>query len=1004
MRLASRLLSTLTLSTAFLVMAALWATPAVAARYAYMMAGQRNEFETARFHAAVLTPSPESVLALGILLDKVFGRGVETLSVPAEGLTLVSVPESSGAPVLADVLANQSFATRVAFSGHYPNGAEAWPTVVMPEVRVRFRSRAVAESQLASLARDGISVRWARNEARDYLLSTKSSSQALQTAMTLYGSGAAEFAYPDLLYRHVKHFRPNDTYYGQQWHLQNIGAEGAWDISTGIASIVIAILDDGTDLQHADLQLNLVNGYDIVGNGYQTDNDPSPTGDDAHGTATAGIAAAVGDNNRGVSGVCPHCKIMPIRIMTDTGYSRASTEEDAFNWARSHGANVLSNSWGPAAPINANYFPDGLKAEIHNAVAENRVVIFAAGNDSSPLTCPGGVPWEPAAYNEVISVGANDFYDQVMDYSNFGNTGCPLTLVAPAATFSTDITGTRGYNSSSFGNDYTDYFGGTSAAAPVASGAVALLLSIESTLTWGQVLSVLKTTADKVGGVTYDGSGYNAHYGSGRLNLYRAATYVKTGTLCQPEVGGETYGTAACSDGRDNDCDGLVDAADPSCAPSDVNVGATCAQGCGSQGKFCLTEADGFPSGGYCTGTCTTGNVCPAGAACWTCYCDTGAGQQANCACDPDGCTCNTSSQCDPSTPNGTTACACDPDCNLCMDVCLQDNECRQGYICDYLWSETTMVCIPGCQSGFFDCAPDTCNTTTGRCEHNGPTAPGGACTQAQDCSANGYCIGSQANPDAAWPGGYCSPECPASGACPAGSECVHFTDINLCLATCAQKSDCRDGYGCWPGVVAGAKICFSVCSASDCQGGEVCCPTSAACEAPANCETNPCACNTTTACDTGCDCDTDCCTCDTTTACEAGCSCDPDCCTCDNGAGCQTGCACDPDCGGGCACNTSVDCQARCSCDPDCPAVAAACDCDKDYTCDSTCACDAECPCDCDTTHSCSDNCTCDPDCYKSGCGCASADSREVELGTFAAAGVFVWWRRRKPKAGLPG
>jgi subtilisin family serine protease len=986
------------LSTVLLLVSAFSATPASAARYAYVMAGQRNELEPARFHAAVQTPTAERATQLSVLLNKVFGAGVQTLTVSTEGLTLVRIPEAQGRPALNDVLHDRGFATRIAFSAHFKDGLEAWPSVIMSEVRVRFRSADVARRALAGLA---VGVRWVRNADRDYLLTTKSSEQALAVALDLVVSGKAEFAYPDLLYRHVKHFQPNDTYYGELWHLQNIGAEGAWDLSTGVASVVVAIIDDGTDLSHADLSLNIVGGYDVVGNGYQTDTDPSPTGNDAHGTATAGLAAAVGDNNRGISGVCPHCKIMPIRIMGGNGYNRASTDEDAFNWARTHGANVLSNSWGPAPPIDSNYLSDGLRSEIHNAVAENRVVLFASGNEHTALTCPSGVPWEPAAYNEVISVGATDFYDRRMDYSNYGNVGCPLTLVAPAASFSTDITGARGYNSLSFGNDYTDAFGGTSASTPVTAGAVALLLSIKPTLTWGQVLSVLKSSADKIGGVTYDGTGYHREYGFGRLNLFRAATYVDSGTLCQPEVGGETYGTPACSDGRDNDCDGLKDAADPSCAPSDVNIGATCAQGCGSQGKFCLTEAEGFPNGGYCVSSCTTGNVCPSGAACWACACDTSAqcdpdadNPGHDCPCDPNCCTCNTSAACD-ADAGGTNACGCDPDCNLCMDVCLRDNECRASYICDNLWSVDVKVCMPGCQSGFFTCAPDTCNSTTGRCEHNGATAPGGSCTVDQDCSANGWCIGSQAQPDASWPGGYCAPECPTTGACPAGAACVHFTDFNLCLGTCTEKPDCRTGYGCWPGIADGAAVCFPVCAESDCQGGKLCCSATGACEAPVNCPTDPCACNTTNQCEAGCNCDTDCCTCNTTTSCDTGCACDPDCCVCDTGSGCQVNCACDPGCGGGCTCDTGVGCQVGCSCDPDC--TPATCACDEDVTCDATCACDAECPCECDTTYSCEKSCTCDPDCFKKGCSCAGTDSRDAQVLILVVAAMVAWSRRRK-------
>lgn len=990
------------------------ATPAGAAPFSYYMGGKANVVEAAKFHAAVQTPTPAVAANLRAVLYKTYGSGAQTLEVPHEQLTLVRVPPQSGGTPLAAVLRQAGLATRLAFCGHFADGAEAWPTVVMSEVRVRFKSAAIARRELARLAADGVGVRWQRGKEHDYLLVTKSAEAALRVAATLFESGAATFAYPDLLYRHVRRLTPNDTYFGEEWHARQIGAEGAWSISSGSTSVVIAILDDGTDLQHADLLLNLVGGYDVVGDGLNTDNDPSPTGDDAHGTATAGLAAAVGNNSRGVSGICPTCKIMPIRIMGGNGYNRASTDEDGFNWARTHGARVLSNSWGPAAPIDANYFADGLKAEIHNAVAENRVVIFAAGNEGAALTCPGGVPWEPAAYNEVISVGATDAYDSRMDYSNYGNTGCPLTLVAPAASFATDITGPRGYNSYSFGNDYTDAFGGTSASAPVTAGAVGLLLSIEATspLTWGQVLNVLKISSDKIGGVTYDGSGYQRYYGYGRLNLNRAAGFVHSGSLCQPDAGGETFGTPACADSRDNDCDALVDLADPSCAPSDVAIGVSCAQGCGSQGKFCV---DSFPGGGYCVATCTGGTTCETGAACWICACNTGPGTQADCTCDPDGCGCNTTAECD-ADQSGQSACECDPDCNLCMDVCLQDNECRASYICDYLFAATVKVCIPGCQSGFFDCAPDTCNTATGRCEHNGPTAPGGACTTDQGCAANGWCIGSEAQPDAGWPGGYCSPECAAAGSCPATSACVHFTDINLCLATCAAKSDCRGGYGCWPGFVAGARVCFPGCTASDCQAGEVCCSATGACEAPADCPAEPCACNATPQCDAGCGCDTDCCTCNTTSQCDAGCTCDPDCCTCDTGAGCQTDCTCDPDCGTACACDTGAGCQVGCGCDAACAypcscdsgagcqagcacdtGCAASCACDVDVTCDQSCSCDAECPCACDTSYSCDGDCACDPECYEKGCGCAAGEPLDMVLLNAGALGILALRRRRR-------
>ncbi len=953
----------------------LGATPVEPRSFTYYMAGQPNRVTEARFHAAVAVASAARELELGSLLAKTYKGSAQTLPLVSWGYTLVRVPESSGNPDLNTVLQQGGFSTAVAFSGHFSDGSESWPTVVLPELRVRFKDASSVPGQLAALGAQSIGVKWQRG-GQDVMLTAKSSEQALRVAAELFEAQLCEFSYPNLLMRLTKTMVPNDTYYGEEWHLQNIGATGAWELDEGANTVTIAVIDDGTDTAHADLAGNIVAGLDVIGNGSTTDSDPRPAGDDAHGTATAGLAAGVGNNNRGIAGVCQHCKIMPIRIMDSSAYSSAGTEEDAFYFARTHGAHILSNSWGPMPPIDANYFPDGLKAEIHNAVSENKVVLFAAGNEANPLTCPGGVPWEPAAYQEVIAVGATDAFDDLMSYSNYGNDGCPLTLVAPAASFSTDITGTRGYNSSGFGNDYTDSFGGTSAACPVTAGSVGVLLSIDPQLTWGQVVSVLKTTADKVGSDTYV-ENYNHHYGYGRLNLYRAATYVDSGTLCEPAAGGEAYGTAACSDGVDNDCDSLVDAGDPSCAPSDVAVGSACTDSCGSQGKFCLEQ---LPDG-YCSDYCDN-NSCNAGAVCWGCDCDTGPGKQANCACDPDDCACDTSAACNPESAGSSTACACDPDCNLCMDSCLADNECRTGYVCAYL-TQTTKACYPDCAHDGFVCNDgDTCNPLSGWCEHDGPNAIGSACATDLECSDNGLCIGSNAYPDADWPEGYCSPECSDTGSCAAGAACVHFTDINLCFDQCAGIGECRTGYGCWSGLVQTGRVCFPSCAEGECADTEVCCAATGACELATACPAETCSCDTGTDCQLGCNCDVDCCTCDTTGACEANCACDADCCSCDSTGACDSNCTCDPDCGTTCSCNTTATCQAGCSCDPDCGST---CSCDKDAACDSSCACDGDCPCGCDKTTECDGSCKCDPECLdnSSGCGCQS-QTRPDLLGVF--------------------
>lgn len=153
---------------------------------------------------------------------------------------------------------------------------------------------------------------------------------------------------------------PNDTYFPNQWHLNNTGqsggtagadidAPGAWIFNTGDPNIIIAVLDDGVDIDHPDLINNIVAGYDF----YNDDNSPVPSGNDAHGTACAGLIAASGNNGIGVSGVVWNCKIMPIRIGQGDDFITEADIATAIRWAATNGADVMSNSWGTdtAVPI-----------------------------------------------------------------------------------------------------------------------------------------------------------------------------------------------------------------------------------------------------------------------------------------------------------------------------------------------------------------------------------------------------------------------------------------------------------------------------------------------------------------------------------------------------------------------------------------------------------------------------------------------------------------------------
>jgi subtilisin family serine protease len=339
---------------------------------------------------------------------------------------------------------------------------------------------------------------------------------------------------------------PNDEYFPRQWHLHNTGQSGgtpnadinapeAWEITTGDPNIVVAVLDSGVDSNHPDLVNNLVTGYDF----YDNDDRPDPTTDhpmNVHGTACAGLIAAQGNNEIGVTGVTWNCKIMPIRIfrVAADGTEYFITQDDratALRWAAANGADILSNSWCwglSPLPIIYSGILDVTKPGGMGRGGKGCVVLFAAGNWIGPVRYP-------ARYPEVIAVGATDHNDLQSWYSDFGP---ELDIVAPGGggahtydlelfltlsqglLWTTDLVGLPGmnkYNNEPNILDYTEKFSGTSAATPVAAGIAALVLSVDPNLTNTQVQYILERSAKDLGA-----PGRDDYYGYGRVDA-RAA-------------------------------------------------------------------------------------------------------------------------------------------------------------------------------------------------------------------------------------------------------------------------------------------------------------------------------------------------------------------------------------------------------------------------------------------------------------------------------------------------
>jgi|GEM_PF-733532 len=360
-----------------------------------------------------------------------------------------------------------------------------------------------------------------------------STQQLFEVVTQLSGNKNVVFAEPDFIT--FTHLYTNDTHYASQWAINNAGYLGgtvdadmdvddAWLLATG-QGIKIAIVDIGVDLTHPDIAANLWStGYDATG--YNPDGRPDFS--DYHGTACAGIAAAVGNNNTGIVGTAYNAKILPVRIGFFDGnnilQSSNSWKSNGINWAVNNGADIISCSWGGGSSSTA------VNNAITNAVTNGRsqkgcIVLFATGNDNGSVSYP-------ATLSNVIAVGASSTCDQrknptSCDGESWGsNFGSQLDVIAPGVKiYTTDIQGSAGWGT----GDYRADFNGTSAACPAAAGVAALILSANPNLTSAQARQILESKTDKPTSYTYSAASsahpngtWNAEVGYGRLNANKA--------------------------------------------------------------------------------------------------------------------------------------------------------------------------------------------------------------------------------------------------------------------------------------------------------------------------------------------------------------------------------------------------------------------------------------------------------------------------------------------------
>lgn len=306
--------------------------------------------------------------------------------------------------------------------------------------------------------------------------------------------------------------RPDDPYYqdGETlWWFNRTKADAAYSKSYdfGTGDIIVAVVDTGVDLDHAELSGMLVSGYNAV----------TPTGqpddDEGHGTHVAGLVSAIGNNAAGIcgTGFASQVKVMPVKVLDYNGEGTTADIINGIYWAVNNGAHVLNMSFG-------GYSLSASEQEACNyAYNQGCVLVAASGNDNIDMNY---YPCYPAAFDNVISVGATDAEDYVTYYSNWGE---DLIDVCAPGGMTSGMYADGGITSTYPDNDY-EAMAGTSMASPQVAGFAAMLLALDPTLSPDNVLDKLKASCEN-----YQNE-WDGYIGSGRVNAqvlfadYEAAT------------------------------------------------------------------------------------------------------------------------------------------------------------------------------------------------------------------------------------------------------------------------------------------------------------------------------------------------------------------------------------------------------------------------------------------------------------------------------------------------
>jgi len=366
-------------------------------------------------------------------------------------------------------------------------------------------------------------------------------------------TGYFEFVEPDYIgssFGITSDTFPNDPYFYRQWYLYNdatftlstpvidadIDMELGWLIEKGKKSVILAIMDSGTRLDHPEFEGRLwVNKAEIPGNGKDDDYngyaddvngfdfayaDGDPSDDSGHGTAVAGVAAATGNNGIGFAGVDWNCRIMSCKVLESDGWGYYSVWTESIYYAVNHGAHVINMSLGGETSSLA------MTQALEYAEVNLVTVVASMGNEGTDMLN------YPAVIENVIAVGSTDSDDRrstsFLAGSGGSNYGNHLDVVAPG-NYIYVLDELNPYY-------YEGYWAGTSFSTPLVSGLVSLLKAQDPTRTPADIRYILRTTSeDLVGKPSEDTPGWDQYYGYGRINAYNALSLFTSQTRKLPE-------------------------------------------------------------------------------------------------------------------------------------------------------------------------------------------------------------------------------------------------------------------------------------------------------------------------------------------------------------------------------------------------------------------------------------------------------------------------------------